>query len=393
MNDNMLCMKKLPRIILMIEPIGEYVQGLLRGIARYSNANGPWVYYREPGKHEGTLPQLAPQEADGIIARIPNTAHARKKLPENVPTITIGYREIISELPQIFGDSEAIGKMAGEYFLNKGFRNFGFCGFDEMHWSRERGKSFKSLIESHGYKTFFYKNLKGSKRKSWHLEQQDIAAWLKTLPRPIGILACNDDRGQHLISACKLAKLKVPDDVAVLGVDNDKFVCGLSLPQLSSVALGTERAGYEAAELLARMMRKKKIIDKNIMVRPTHIADRQSTDMLAVEDEDLSDAINYIQKHTDTETSVDDVISAGVISRRNLERKFKEHLNRTIYDEIKRQRVGRVIAMLLETDLTVVQIGLALKFKDTTHVGRFFKEAMGISPLAYRRKFTNKQSG
>jgi LacI family transcriptional regulator len=386
-------MKKLPRIVLMIEPLGEYVQGILRGIATYSNTKGPWVFYREPGKHEGTLPQLNLEEADGIIAKIPNTAHARKKLPENVPTIIIGYREIISELPQIFGDSEAIGKMAGEYFLNKGFRNFAFCGFDEFHWSRERSRSFKLFLENQGYKIHLYKNLKGTIRKSQQPEQQDIANWLKTLPRPIGILACNDDRGQHLISACKLAKIKAPDDVAVLGVDNDKFVCGLSSPQLSSIALGTERAGYEAAELLAKMMRKKKIINKNIMVRPTHIAGRQSTDMLAVEDKDLSDAINYIQKHTDTETSVDDVVSAGTVSRRNLERKFREHLNRTVYDEIKRERVGRVITMLLETDLTIMQIGLALEFKDTTHIGRFFKEATGISPLAYRRKFTNKQSG
>lgn len=374
----------------MIEPIGEYVQGLLRGIAQYSNTDGPWFFYREPGRHEGTLPQLSPELADGIIAKIPNTVWARKKLPLSVPTILIGYKEIVVGMPQIFGDTEAIGKLAAEYFLNKGFRNLAFCGFDEFHWSRERGKSFKSFLKNKGYKVHLYKNLKGAARKSWQLEQQDIAIWLKSLPKPVAILACNDDRGQHIMSAAKLAKIRVPDDIAILGVDNDKFVCGLTSPQLSSVVLGTERAGYEAAKLLSQMMKKKKLIDKSIMVTPTHIVTRQSTDILAVEDSDLSAAISYIQKHTDTDLSVDDVVNAGTISRRNLERKFKENFNRTIYDEIKNQRVTRIISMLLETDLTITQIGLALGFKDITHTGRFFKETTGLSPLAYRKKFTNK---
>jgi len=383
-------MKKMPRIVLMIEPIGEYVQGLLRGIAQYSNTDGPWFFYREPGRHEGTLPQLSPELADGIIAKIPNTVWARKKLPLSVPTILIGYKEIVMGMPQIFGDTEAIGKLAAEYFLNKGFRNLAFCGFDEFHWSRERGKSFKSFLKNKGYKVNLYKNLKGAARKSWQLEQQDIAIWLKSLPKPVAILACNDDRGQHIMSAAKLAKIRVPEDIAILGVDNDKFVCGLTSPQLSSVVLGTERAGYEAAKLLSQMMKKKKLIDKSIMVTPTHIVTRQSTDILAVEDNDLSAAISYIQKHTDTDLSVDDVVNAGTISRRNLERKFKENFNRTIYDEIKNQRVTRIISMLLETDLTITQIGLALGFKDITHTGRFFKETTGLSPLAYRKKFTNK---
>ncbi|MFA5292130.1 MAG: substrate-binding domain-containing protein [Phycisphaerae bacterium] len=388
--DNIYCMKKLPRIILMVEPLGEYLQGLLRGIAQYSNSNGPWVFYREPGKHEGTLPQLNPEEADGVIAKIANTAGARKKLPRTVPVILIGYREIIPEMPQIFGDTEAIGKVAAEYFLNKGFRNFAFCGFDEFHWSRERGKSFKLFLENKGYKVHLYRNLKGAMRKSWQLEQQDLAKWLRTLPKPVAILACNDDRGQHLISACKLGKMRIPDEISVLGVDNDKFVCSLTYPPLSSIALGTERAGYEAAQLLAKMMQMKKFINSSIMVRPTHVITRQSTDIIAAEDTLLSEAINYIQKHSNMDISVDDVAGEVMVSRRSLERKFRRQLNKSIYDEIRRIRVNRIISMLLETDLTIAQIGLAMGFKDITHTGRYFKEETGLSPLAYRRKFINQ---
>lgn len=383
-------MKKLPKIILMIEPLGEYVRGILRGIAQYSNVNGPWVFYREPGRHEDTLPQLAPELADGIIAKIPNTARARKKLPQTVPIILIGYREIIPGMPQIFGDTEAIGKVAAEYFLNKGFRNFAFCGFDEFHWSRERGRSFKSFLENKGYKIHLYRNLKGTIRKSWQLEQQGIAKWLKTLPKPVAVLACNDDRGQHLISACKLGRLRIPDDISILGVDNDKFVCSLTYPPLSSIALGTEKAGYEVAQLLAKMMQKKKINNSSIMVRPTHVVTRQSTDIIAVEDKLLSDAINYIQKYSNIDISVDDVAEAVMVSRRMLERKFRKLLNKSIYDEIRRIRVNKIISMLLETNLSIAQIGLAMGFKDITHTGRYFKEETGLSPLEYRKKFINQ---
>lgn len=382
-------MKKLPKIILMIEPIGEYVQGLLRGIAQYSNTKGPWVFYREPGKHEGTLPQLSPELADGIIAKIPNTVWARKKLPPSVPTILIGYKEIVPGMPQIFGDTEAIGKLAAEYFINKGFRNFAFCGFDEFHWSRERGKSFKSFLKTKGYKVHLYKNLKGAVRKSWQLEQQDIAKWLKTLPTSTAVLACNDDRGQHLITACKLARLRIPDDISILGVDNDKFVCSLTYPPLSSIALGTENAGYEAAELLSKMMRNKKLINTGIMVRPTHIITRQSTDIIAIEDNSLSDAINYIQKHSNMDISVDDIAESVMVSRRRLERKFRKLLNKSVYEVIRYIRVNKIISMLLETNLTIAQIGLAMGFKDITHTGRYFKEETGLSPLAYRQKFIN----
>jgi len=383
-------MKKLPKIILMVEPIGEYIQGLLRGIAQYSNANGPWVFYREPGKHEGTLPQLNPEEADGIVAKIPNTPAARKKLPDTVPIILVGYREIIPEMPQIFGDTESIGRVAAEYFLNKGFRNFAFCGFDEFHWSRERGRSFKSYLRIRGFKVHQYRNLKGTIRKSWHLEQQDIAKWLKSLPKPIAILACNDDRGQHLISACKLGRLRIPNEISVLGVDNDKFVCALTYPPLSSISLGTERAGFEAAQLLAKMMKARKRINANIMVHPTHVVTRQSTDIIAAEDSLVSEAVNYIQKHSNMDISVDDVAGSVMVSRRRLERKFRSLLNKSVYDEIRRIRVNKIISMLLETNLSIAQIGLAMGFKDITHTGRYFKEETGFSPLEYRKKFVNQ---
>jgi LacI family transcriptional regulator len=359
-------MRKIPRIVLMIEPLGEYVQGLLRGIVKYSNTQEPWSFYREPG---------------------PKTAWAIKKLPQKVPVITIGYREIIPGLPQILGESEKIGQLAAEHFLNKGFKYFGYCGFDEMHWSRERAQAFGKVLQENGHTIFLYKNLKSSKRKFWELEQQDIAQWLESLPKPIGILACNDDRGLHLINASKLAKMRIPEDVSILGVDNDEFVCGLTWPPLSSIALSTEKAGYEVGRLLSDMMKRKRSISRSIYVNPTHVITRQSTDIVAVDDADVSQAVHFIQNNTDREVSVDDVVNMTATSRRTLEKKFRMLLNnRSIYDEIRRSRVNRIISMLLETDLSITQIGLAMDFTDLTHISRLFKEETGQTPLSYRNK-------
>lgn len=372
----------------MIEPMGEYVQGILRGIVKYGNAHGPWSFYRATGKHEGTLPRLDPRQADGIIARIPKTAHSIRKLPPGIPVIIIGYREIIPNLPQLLGEAREIGQIAADYFINKGYINLAFCGFDEMHWSRERAQSFRQSVESAGRSFFFYKNLRSSKRKDWSIEQQDLAKWLKGLPKPAGLLACNDDRGQHVINACKLAGIRVPDQVAVLGVDNDQFVCNLTWPPLSSIALSTEKSGFEAARLLSKMMKRGQVIKESIMVRPTHVVTRQSTDIIAVEDPDVSASIAYIQNNANREISVQNVIHAAAISRRTLERKFRKYCNnRSIYDEIRRTRANRIISMLLETDLTITQIGLALGFRDLTHISRQFKEVTGLTPFLFRKKY------
>jgi LacI family transcriptional regulator len=371
----------------MIEPLGEYVQGLLRGVVNYSINHKNWIFYRGPGKHEGILPQIELSDADGIIARIPNTPKAKQKLPSNIPVIAVGYRKEIRKLPQILGCSQEIGEMAADYFIQKGFKNFAFCGFDEMHWSRERAEKFQETIEQKGFQVSIYKNLKKSKRKLWYLEQQDLAKWLNTLKKPTALLACNDDRGQHILSACKLARLSVPDDIAILGVDNDNFVCGLSSPPLSSIALGAEKAGYETAKILDDMMAKKTTESRSVIVHPTHVVTRQSTDILAIEDERLADAMKFIHKNSESAISVDDVSKAAFTPRRTLERLFNNQLNRTINEEIRHTRVNNIIKMLLETDLSINQIGLALGYRDLTHIARYFKEETGITPLAYRNNF------
>ncbi len=386
-------MPKIPKVVLMVGPVGEYIQGILRGVVKYANQHGPWTFYCEPkrpGQQDRILPQLDCSEADGIIARIPNNKRARSRLPSGIPTITIAHKKRIMDLPNIYGDSYAIGEMAAEYLLSRGFQKYAFCGFDEMHWSQERGQSFAASVSRYGYEVYFYHNPKASQRQNPEDEQPQIISWLESLPKPMAILACNDDRGQHVLSACQVAGIRVPEEVAVLGVDNDQFVCGLSNPPLSSIGLAAEKAGFDAAHLLANLINGSETGYKTIKVLPTYVVTRQSTDILKVEDDDLAAALNFISKHAKEPIQVEDIINSLGISRRSLERRFKKILNTTVNDEIRRVRVKHITKMLLETDLTIAQIGLAFGYRDITHIARYFRQETGMTPLAYRKKYSHE---
>jgi LacI family transcriptional regulator len=230
-----------------------------------------------------------------------------------------------------------------------------------------------------------YKQPKSRAARTWYREEAVLAKWLRGLPKPVGVMTCNDDRGQHVTEACANAKLDVPYEIAVIGVDNDDQVCDISNPSLSSVALDVEQAGFWASELLDRMMAGQKLPPQTVIVHPSRVVTRQSTNILAVEDKSVSQALNFIQQNAKRLIQVDDVIKAISVSRRCLHDKFMKTLRRSVYDEIKRVRIDLISQMLLETDLSISDIALNLGYDNTNHISRYFKQKMGISPLEYRK--------
>jgi len=370
----------------------------MRGIAKYSRLHGPWLFYNK--RHpfymtqghsiwqQKVLPELKAWAPDGVIAHV-NSRKAKELLSFKVPTILSALVE-----PEYLGstyfadDNTAIATMAADYLLELGFKNFAYCGYHHQFWSNERCESFVNKISRAGFKTDIYRQPNLYSRGFMQEDQVFLSHWLKSLPKPVAVMACNDARAQQVIDACKLADLNVPEQVAVLGVDNDDLVCDTMTPQLSSVALGTEKAGYETAELLDRMTSRKKIKSPRISILPTHIEIRQSTDILAIEDPELAKAINFIRtyKHQH-ETTVDDVVGVTTLSRRALEQRFRKALNRSIYEEIRHVCVERVARMLLETTMPVFQIATSLGFSSSEHIARPFRKETGMSPKEYRRKY------
>lgn len=378
-------MPKLKKVILLIETSREYGRGILLGIAKYARIYGPWVFYEEPGGKEISMPKLGNWGANGIIARISDNSYINKINPNHIPMIVLPGTEPIPNVPNIMEDSSATGFLVAKHLLDRGFQNFAFCGFDEYIWSQKRGQGFKQSLSEAGFEISFYRQPKSKTKCLWQNEQLVLAAWLKSLPKPVGVMACNDVRAKHVIEACKTANIKIPDQVAVIGVDDDKILCELSFPPLSSVAFNTEKAGYEAAEMLDKLMTGRKISDQTIIVHPQQIVTRQSTDILAVEDKEVADALRFIRENSNRPLRVSDVAEAAAVYRRGLERKFRKILNRSVYDEINKTRLNHVAKLLIETNLGLKKIAMIAGYPSVKQMSRSFKKEKKMSPLKYRQ--------
>lgn len=371
------------KIILLLETSRAFGRQLIIGITKYAKLHGPWSFYKEPIDLKSSIPHLTNWKPDGIIMR--DTLISKELLKLKKPTIlAIHDSRYPKNLPVIKTDSVAIAKMAAEHFIEKGFKNFAFCGFDEYDWSEGRKFYFNKFINEAGYKAYNYISPKG-KKSYWKNEQKNLINWIKSLPKPIGIFACNDDRGQHILEVCKLINLKIPDDVAVIGVDNDPMVCELGDPPLSSIALNVEAAGYNAAKLMDYMIEKNKLTGEHILVSPTHIVQRQSTEIIAVEDPEVAKAIKYIKENAKNKILVEDVVKATCLSRRTLERRFKQILHRSIYSQIQHTRIELISKLLIETDLSISQITSLFNFTDVEHISRYFKREKGIGLREFRK--------
>ena len=390
-------MPKVRKIILLIEPSRAYSRGLLRGIAKYSRLHGPWIFYRKPPYYRHprqwvrALLHQKKLDADGIIM-------VEQEKPEEFIRIglpTIASPSIEDHIPgaaNIIGDNAAMGRMAAQHLLDRGFKNFAYCGFRGFFGPRSRGQSFQKTIAEAGFQTHMYRQPRPRGPRSWEDEQVFMADWLNALPKPVGLMTCTDDRSQDVIEACKIAALHIPEQIAIIGVDNDELVCELSNPPLSSIALNTERSGYEAAELLDKMMsrKKRKPAHQTIVVHPTHVVTRQSTNIFAMEDREVGRALRFIRRHAKEIIQVRDVVDAVGVSRRSLEQRFRKELGRSVLAEIKRARIDQVARMLVETNLSVSQIALTLGYSGVETIARYFKSEMAMSPVAYRKLYGSK---
>lgn len=372
------------RIILLLETSRAFGRQLIMGIARYSKLHGPWSFYKEPIDLKSSIPHLTSWKPDGIIMR--DSLITKELLKLKIPTIlAIHDSKYAVNLPVIKTDSYAIARMAGEHLSEKGFKNFAFCGFDNYDWSKERKLYFNQFNKEAGFSTFNYFPPKDNRKYDWENEQQHVSEWIKSLPKPVAIFACNDDRGQHILEVCKMINLKVPEDVAVIGVDNDPMVCDIGDPPLTSIALNVETAGYEAAKLMDDLINGKKVYRKKILVSPSHVVQRQSTDILAVNDSEVAAAIQFIRKNAKEKILVKDVVTKTGISRRTLEKRFKKTIRRSIYNEIRQIRVEYISKLLIETDLPISQITSLFNFTDAEHISRYFKKEKGIGLREFRK--------
>ena len=381
-------MKEMRRIVLLLNPSRVYNRGLLSGIAKYAHLQGLWTFhrpleYREPRARHALLKVLKTMNPDGILMREPKETD--QIIEMGIPTVSFPYSvELIEGIPSVAANHLLIGEMAAQHFLERGFQHFAFCGFDDWWWSCRRRQGFCDAVRQAGYDTEVYQ-LPRKSRRTWGSELPVITDWLASLKKPVGVMTCNDDRGELVVEACKSADLRVPDQVAIMGVDNDSQICELCSPPLSSVSLSLEKAGYESAMLLDRMIMGQ-TVDTHIVIEPSHVVTRQSTDALAVDDEQVASAIWFIRQQARENISVDNVIDHVSISRRVLEKRFRRTLGKSIHDEIRRVRVELIVRMLTETHMKIAEIAHAMDFETVSHLSRYFKKEKGVSPLQFRKQ-------
>jgi LacI family transcriptional regulator len=359
---------------------------LLCGIAKCAHHYGPWSFYWEPGGLEKAWPKLKALDVDGIILR--DVDKLDEVLALGIPAVVIGHSKTeVPNLVNVVTDSSVIGQIGAEHLLQCGFKHFAYCGYETAPFSDLREASFGRYIRKAGFEIQTYTTSPLASNR-WREERHRMAAWLRSLPKPVGVMACNDDRGRQVMEACKLANLAVPDSVGVLGADNDEVVCGLSDPPLSSVAINFERAGYEAALALFRLLRRSRRLPSNIIVRATHVVARHSTDITAAAaDPHVTKALQFIRDHARENVMVADVFQAAGLSRRALEIKFRQELSCSIRQHVSRVRTDQIVRLLVETDLPVGQIAESLGFSDVQHFARYFRAGRQTSPLAFRRSY------
>jgi LacI family transcriptional regulator len=373
----------------MVETSTAVGRQMLRGITRYLRSHRPWsVFLQQRDIWVSPPGWLKNWRGDGIISRVTTSLLAELLLRKKIPVVNLNDIHTGLGLPLIDSDHQATGRLAADHLLERGFRNFGFCGFTGHAWSRKRLAGFRETVAEAGYTCAVYESPWWGRPKPppWEKQQKQIGAWLLSLPRPVGVMACNDLRGQHVLDACKRVNLSVPEGAAVIGGDDDAVLCELCDPPLSSVAGNPERIGYEAAALLDRLMAGERPQQDELRIEPVGVTPRQSTDILAIDDPQVAVAVRYIREHACHGATVADLLNQVPLSRTVLERQFRKYLGRSPQAEIRAVQLKRVRQLLAETDLRLERIAELAGYEHPEYLNVVFKREAGLTPGQYRRQ-------
>jgi LacI family transcriptional regulator len=376
------------RVAVLIESSRAYGRGLLRGVARYNREHGHWSVYLQPhGLDHPPPPWLKRWCGDGILVRIGDRRMLRAVLATGLPTVDL--RGVVPGLgvPFIGVDNRVVADMASDHLMERGLRHFGFCGLPYgMHPQMdERRDFFVERVRRSGYEVAIHEA--GPERSTpWDREQGRLAAWVSRLPKPAGVMTCHDDRGLQVLDACQAAGVAVPDEVAIISVDDDELLCSMFTPQLSSIDVNPERIGYRAAELLDRMMCGESPSPDPVLLPPRGVVLRQSTDTLAVDDPEVAAALRYVRDHACEGLRVEDLLEQVLLSRSVLERRFRSLVGRSPKSEISRVQLERAKQLLSGSHLPIDAVAAKSGFRDARYLCDVFARKVGMTPGAYREQ-------
>ena len=377
-----------PHVAVLVDTATGWGRRVVRGIGRYVRKHGPWDIWIETRDQHAALRLPAFWHGSGIIARVPDLATARHVATAGVPVVNVSAVQLKGvQLPSVITDLQASARMAAEYLLDRGFRNFAYCGIEWWSYTEYHRRGFAKVLGEAGFSCdVFHPGYRRGPRTAVHIQQRDLIRWLQPLPKPVAVLTWTTKCGHQVIQACRRGKLLVPEQVAVLASDEDELLCEMCNPPLSGIALTSERIGYEAANLLDRLMQGQQPPEEPTLIEPAGVVTRQSTDTLAIDDIDVANAVAFIWRHAAEPIQVKDILREVPVSRTRLEQRFREVLGRTPSEEIRRVHFERARQLLAETDMPVPEVATASGFGSREYLSYVFKSQTGLSPQKYRSR-------
>ena len=374
-------------VALVIETSNEYARGLLRGILRYQQEHEKWTIDL-PEQHRGADPPrwLRTYSGHGIIARIETKSIARAVRATQLPAVDVSSAREVPNIPWVETDDTKIAQLAVRHFLEKGFRHLAFCGEVSFNWSSWRRDAFVAEAKRAGINALVFDVGDETTGTTWPHTRRRLMRWLVQLPEPCGLMAAYDSLARRLVDLCVQASRPIPESIAILGVDDDPLLCQLATPPLSSIIPDSEGAGYAAAEQLDAIMSGKKIQRLKTLLPPLGIATRQSTDTLAVDDQNVSKAAHYILAHACNGIQVGDVVEQTKLTRRTLETRFKKVLNKTPHELITITRLSKAERLLRETALTLDQIAGRCGLEYPEYLSVLFRKHRNMTPGEFRQQ-------
>ncbi len=392
-------MSQIPKIIMVIEDSSSYCRSLIWGFSEYVRLHGPWTIFRDfhnpaygPGANlrREFYKRLERIDADGIITRNPKKTEFLTA--KGVPTIVAKTElHLAGHLPRLSLDHTGIGQMAARHFLDRGYQNFAYCGFKNELFSNLREDGFRQAVKKADFQvqSYVHPTRNNLRRKGVKYEIENIARWLKSLKKPTALLACSDARAINIMEAAKIAQIHIPEHLAILGVDNDDLLCNTCEIPLSSIHLNAHKAGFKAAQLLHNLIKGEKMTGQVITISPIQVVTRTSTDIMAIEDDEVVKALQFIRENRRKPIQVSDVVEAVTTSRRCLQGKFSDKLGRTILSEIQNTRISLAQELLLDSDMNITEIAQYLNFSGVDSFSRYFKNITNTSPMSFRKDNRN----
>jgi len=390
------------QILLLVETSRVFGRGVIEGISRYARERSNWIFHFEDrGILEGLPTWLKNWRGDGIIARSPTRTLSKAIGQFQCPVVELlGDGKQLSA--EVITDEKLTAELAIEHLLKQGFKHLAFYSIAQSWWSNARRDAFEQIIQSRSLSGHVFPGANEGPSlpyPTWKPEfEAQLTQWLDRLPKPVGVWAAADSQAIRVLEACRQINLHVPADVGVLGTSNDDIVCNLLSPPLSSIELNPHEVGYQAAALLDSKMKirnKTKISqstpDEPIVVPPSKVVIRESSDRIAIIDPELDQAVKIIEREAVHGLTVEQLAEEMYISRSTLERRFRNYFDCSPAQEINRIRVERAKAFLRETAWPIHVIGYNTGFESPENFIRFFRRLVGKTPRQYRNDFYNAE--